>query len=29
MGANVSDLDVWIDGVFEAQSAQVLLGDIH
>ena len=29
MGANVRELDAWIDGVFEAQSAQALLGDIH
>ena len=29
MGANVSEVDAWIDGVFEAQSAQALLGDIH
>lgn len=29
MGANVRELDAWIDGVFEAQSAQTLLGDIH
>ena len=25
MGANVRELDAWIDGVFEAQSAQALL----
>ena len=29
MGANVRELDAWIDGVFEAQNAQALLGDIH
>ena len=28
-GANVRKLDAWIDGVFEAQSAEALLGDIH
>ena len=29
MGANVRELDDWIDGVFEAQSAQALISDIH
>ena len=29
MDASVSDLDTWIDGVFEAQSVEALLGDIH
>ena len=29
MDASVSELDTWIDGVFEAQSIEALLGDIH
>ena len=29
MDASVSELDTWIDGVFEAKSIEALLGDIH
>ena len=29
MDASVSELDTWIDGVFDAQSIEALLGDIH
>ena len=29
MDASVSELDTWIDGVFDANSVEALLGDIH
>ena len=29
MDASVSELDTWIDGVFDAKSVEALLGDIH
>ena len=29
MDASISELDTWIDGVFDAKSVEALLGDIH